>query len=85
MEFSWGIEQQKSYMELKELISSASCLALYDVNKDVTLEVDACNTGLGAVLIQGGKPVAFASRSLTSSQINYAIIRERVTSCGICL
>ena len=78
VEFSWEIEQQKSFMEIKELISSASCLALNDVNKDVTLEVDACKTGVGAVLIKEGKPVGFASRSLTSAQMNYAIIEKEL-------
>ena len=38
------------------------------------MEVDACKTGLGAVLMQEGKPVAYASRSLTPAQLNYAII-----------
>ena len=35
--------------------------------------MDASNSGLGAALLQEGKPVAYASRSLTSTEKNYAI------------
>ena len=42
------------------------------------IEVDACKTGLGAVLIQEDKPVAYASRSMTHAQMNYAIIEKEL-------
>ena len=63
--FSWESNQQKSYEQIKKLSASAQCLNLYNVKIDVVLEVDACKTGLGAVLIQEGRPVAYGSRAMT--------------------
>ena len=76
--FSWHKRQEKSFQETKELITSTRCLALYDVKKEVTMEVDACKTGLGAVLAREGNVIAFASRSMTSAQLNYAIIEKEL-------
>ena len=76
--FSWESTQQKFFEQIKKLIASAQCLNMYDVKKDVVLEVDACKTGLGAVLIQYGRPVGYASRAMTSAQQNYAIIEKKL-------
>ena len=40
--------------------------------------MDASNSGLGAALLQEGKPVAHASRSLTSAVKNYAVIEKEL-------
>ena len=55
------------------------CLQYFDTTKPVTLQVDASKVGLGAILIKNdsqgrGKPVAFASKSLTPAEIIYAKI-----------
>ena len=42
----------------------------FDVAKPITIQVDASNSGLGAALLQEGKPVVYASRSLTSAEKN---------------
>ena len=76
--FSWETNQQKSFEQIKKLIASVQCLNMYDVKKDVVLKADACKTGLGAVLIHEGRPVAYASRSMTSAQQNYAIIEKEL-------
>ena len=44
----------------------------------VKLQVDACKSGLGAVLVQGGSPIAYASRSLTETECNYAQIEKEL-------
>lgn len=53
-------------------------LAFFDTSKDLTLQVDASKYGLGAVLLQEGKPLAYASKSLTDSEINYAQIKKEL-------
>ena len=50
----------------------------YDHTKKLTLQVDASKYGLGATLMQEGKPIAFASKSLTPSEINYAQIEKEM-------
>ena len=44
--------------------------------EEVTLQTDASEKGLGAVLIQNGQPVAFASRTLSKTEQRYATIEK---------
>lgn len=43
-------------------------LRYYDPKKKTTIQVDASSRGLGAALIQEGKPIAFASKALTETE-----------------
>ena len=47
----------------------------YDENLPVTLSVDSSKSGMGAVIIQNG-PIAYASKTLTTAQQNYAQIEK---------
>ena len=51
-------------------------MSYYDVYKYVTIQCDASNYGAGGVLLQEGKPIAFTSRTLTSTEQNYAVIEK---------
>ena len=53
-------------------------LAYFDPDKDLRLQVDASKYGLGAVLLQDGKPIAYASKSLSETEINYAQIEKEL-------
>ena len=64
--------------KIKELLISRSCLAFFDPSKAIQIQVDASKSGIGAVLMQNGKPVSYASRSLTNAQKNYAIIEKEL-------
>ena len=72
VEWHWGDNQQKAFDEVKTLITCHPVLQLYDVTKEVTLLCDASHAGVRAALLQEGHPVAFTSRALTSTEINYA-------------
>ena len=50
----------------------------YDPNKELRLQVDASKYGLGAVLLQEGNPIGYASKSLTDCEINYAQIEKEL-------
>uniref|UniRef100_A0A3P9J671 ribonuclease H n=1 Tax=Oryzias latipes TaxID=8090 RepID=A0A3P9J671_ORYLA len=78
VEWHWETEQQQSFEKLKTLVSQAPVLKYYDVNKPVTLSVDASSEGLGAVLLQEGQPVAYGSRALTDCQKRYAQIEKEL-------
>ena len=76
--FIWQEDHQRMFEKLKQCLSSETCLPYFDPTKPTSLEVDASQKGLGACLLQGDRPVAFASKALSSSQSNYSNI-ERET------
>lgn len=58
------------------MITEAPVLAYYNPKLPKTLSVDASSKGLGATILQQGRPIAYASRVLTSSKRNYAQIEK---------
>ena len=64
--------------KLREVLTSEPVLAYYDVTKPVTIQADASQSGLGACLLQDGNPIAYASRSMTSAEENYAQIEKEM-------
>ncbi|XP_053698805.1 uncharacterized protein K02A2.6-like [Sabethes cyaneus] len=80
VDWVWDIEQEQSFNKIKNLMQRPPVLAYYDVKSDVTLSVDASSKAFGAVLLQNGKPVAYASKSLTSAQENYPQIEKEAAA-----
>ena len=81
----WDEPQDKAFMKLKNLLITAPVVAYYNVNKNITLQVDASKSGLGAVLMQEGHPIAMASKALDETQSNYAVIeKELLAICFGC-
>lgn len=76
--FQWNKEQNDAFEELKRVISKSVKLQYFDNNKQVTLSVDASKSGLGAVILQAGRPCAFASRAMSESQIWFAQIEKEL-------
>ena len=60
--------------KVMKAMASAKPLALYDTKEDLILEVDASTKGLGACVMQGGKPVSSASKFLSKADSNYSNI-----------
>ena len=78
VEWHWMEAQQKAYEELITCITQASVLWYFDVNEDAIVSIDASSEGLGACLLQGDQPVAYASRSLNSTVRNYTQIEKEM-------
>ena len=53
-------------------------LRYYNLKEEVTLQCDASQSGLSAALLQGGQPVAYASRALTPTETRYAQIEKEL-------
>ncbi|KAK1664996.1 hypothetical protein QYE76_053155 [Lolium multiflorum] len=70
--FVWGDAQQEAFMILKDKLTHAPLLQLPDFNKTFELECDASGIGLGGVLLQEGKPVAYFSEKLSGPSLNYS-------------
>lgn len=62
--FQWSSQADQAFQALKQALVSAPVLALPDFSKTFTIETDACDVGIGAVLSQDKHPVAFVSRAL---------------------
>ncbi|PFX21905.1 Retrovirus-related Pol polyprotein from transposon 17.6 [Stylophora pistillata] len=80
IEFQWSYEQDKALQEIKNILTKdgGPVLRFFDLQKPVTISCDASPTGLGGVLLQGGCPVAYASRSLTDAESRYAQIEKEL-------
>jgi hypothetical protein len=70
--FQWGPIQQQAFDAFKSKLTQAPLLQLPDFEKTFELECDASGIGIGGVLIQGGKPVAFFSEKLHGPSLNYS-------------
>lgn len=75
-EFFWEKPQQASFDELKRMCSTAPVLAIFDPEKEVTIQCDASSYGLGGGLLQEGRPVAFTSRALTATEERYSQLEK---------
>ena len=75
-EWEWTKEHDVSFTTLKAMATNAPVLRYFDHKLPLTLSVDASSKGLGAVILQGGQPIAYGSRALTASQQNYAQIEK---------
>ncbi|KAE8276916.1 Retrovirus-related Pol polyprotein [Larimichthys crocea] len=79
-EFKWTTRNEREWNALKEALTKSPVLAYYDPAKRQKISTDASKDGLGAVLLQAEgdswKPVAYASRSMTTTETKYAQIEK---------
>ena len=78
--FLWSMECESAFDTLKRILSESPCLAYFDASKEVVIQVDSSKHGIGAVLLQEGRPIEYASRALTPSERNWAQIKKEALS-----
>jgi hypothetical protein len=71
VEFKWTLECQESFETLKKKLTMAPVLIMPDVHKPFSVYYDASYTGLGCVLMQEGRVVAYSSQQLKLHERNY--------------
>ena len=76
--FQWSEAHDVAFQKIKNQISEDVCLRYFNTTKEVVLQVDASQVGLGAVLLQDGKPVAYASKALSLAEMRYANIEREM-------
>ena len=80
--FKWTNSQHESFNKLKDILCTHPLLQYPDFSKPFIVSCDASNYGIGGVLNQNfdGKnlPIAYASRTLSDVEINYATIEKEL-------
>nr|APU93382.1 putative gag-pol polyprotein [Marshallia obovata] len=69
--FQWSEKQEQAFQELKTKLTQAPVLTLPEGTEDLIVYSDASYQGLGCVLMQRGKVIAYASRQLKVHEVNY--------------
>lgn len=62
--FAWTEKAQRAFNMLKQAMVTTPVLALSNFDKPFSIETDACDTGIGVVLVQEGHPVVYYSKAL---------------------
>ena len=71
MTFNWEDKQGATFQTLKQALCSAHILSLPEGTEDFIVYREASKQGLGCVLMQRGKVIAYASRQLKTQEVNY--------------
>ncbi|GFS60908.1 hypothetical protein TNCV_2002521 [Trichonephila clavipes] len=71
--FNWSTEAQDSFDKIKRALTEAPVLQLPNFTEQFNLFTDASGVGIGAVLNQNHRPIAFASRTLNKAERNYTV------------
>ena len=79
-EFEWTSEHEAEWSCLKTTLTTEPVLTFFDPSKRIKISTDSSKDGIGAVLLQADeedwKPVAYASRTMTSAECRYAQIEK---------
>ena len=68
VELSWGEAQDKAFRKLKKLLRVSPILAYYDRNCELIIQCDASQFGIGAALMQNGKPLAYVNANVNAPE-----------------
>ena len=74
-QFIWSEVQEDAFSKLKKMLTEPPLLRYYDLEEEVTIESHSSDYSMGAVLLQVGRPAAFASRTLTETERHYSQIK----------
>ena len=71
--FNWTLVVDQSFKALKEDMCPTRVLSINDFTKTFVLECDASKRGIGAVVMQYGRPLAFTSEQLSKLHVGQSI------------
>lgn len=77
-QFLWTIEHEQAFNRIKQSLANPELLAYPDFSKQFVLTVDASGAGVGSVLSQDDRPIAFASKGFTKAERNKATIEQEL-------
>ncbi|GFV98793.1 retrovirus-related Pol polyprotein from transposon 17.6 [Trichonephila clavipes] len=71
--YNWSAEAQDAFSKVKRALTETPVLQLSNFQEQFNLFTDASGVGIGAVLNQNHRPIAFASRTLNKAERNYTV------------
>ena len=77
-EWHWTGRQTQTFQKIKDATTNPPTLKFFDPTQTTKISVDASSKGMGAILMQGQHPIAYASKSLTTTQQKYAQIEKEM-------
>jgi len=83
--FQWNPKAQSTFEEVEKKLTQAPVLALSCFKKVFEVECDICGVGIGGVLTQEGKPLAFFSEKLCESRRKYSTYDKKFYGIVRCL
>ena len=69
----WTPKCQQAYEKIKESLTTAPLLKMPDPSQPFEVVADASKTAVGAVLLQNGHPICYASRKFIPAELNYSV------------
>nr|GEV10238.1 reverse transcriptase domain-containing protein [Tanacetum cinerariifolium] len=84
VKFDWGDKEEAAFQLLKQKLCSALILALSEGSEDFVVYCDAPHKGLGVVLMQREKVIAYASQKLVRLYLNEVVTRHGIPILIIC-
>ena len=80
VKWNWTVNHDKAFQKLKSELSSETIMSYCDPNKPTTVMVDGSPVGLGAILVQDNRTIAYGIRALTPTESRYSQIEREALS-----
>ena len=74
--FTWAKQHDEAFAAIQRLVIQHPILKFYSIEEEVTIQKNASNKSLGAVFLQNGQPVTYASKTLAPTEQRYATIQK---------
>lgn len=82
--WEWLKEREESFQELKKRFITAHVLTLSSGTESFVVYSDASRKGVGCVLMQHKKVIAYTSRQLKTHKVNYQVHDLEIGRCDVC-
>jgi hypothetical protein len=73
-----GSQAEKAFIQLKMALSITPIMAMSNFNDTFIIETDASNKGIGAVLMQQGRPLAYMSKAIGPSKQAWSVYAKEM-------
>jgi hypothetical protein len=76
--FTWNEGGREAFQALKDAVSQTPVLALPNFSQPFLIECDASGVGIGAVLMQSNRPIAFLSKALKGKALHMSVYEKEL-------